>query len=410
MRILWLSHLIPYPPKGGVLQRSYNLIKEVSRYHEVDLLAFNQEKLITPLFDSCEHGVKEARVELTKICKNVDFFSIPCLKTDVHQGLTALFSLFSQPYNINWLRSRAFGESLKEKIASDVYDLIHFDTISLLPYFKFIPEGVSTCLDHHNIESHMLLRRSKIEENFLKKFYFWQEGLRLQQFERKFCSKFSCNITCSDVDTDRLSIIAPGAKVVTVPNGVDLQYFKPQGLRKQTSRLIFVGTLNWYPNIEAVFYIAEELWPQLKKRYPGLHFDIIGVNPPERIVTLSKKYQDFHVHGFVDDVRPYIEAASIYVCPIHDGGGTKLKILDAMAMGSAIVAHPIACEGVNVSDGVNVLLASDPPSFVDKISRLLESPDMRSSLGLNARTLMETSYGFEAIGQQLSTIFQQSIG
>ena len=409
MRILWLSHLVPYPPKGGVLQRSYHLLKELSRYHQIDLLAFNQPRLLSPLFNSVEAGVEEATEVLREYCRKIAFFDIPSEKNNWGPSLLALKSLCREPYTINWLKSKEFADQLSICLKSEKYDLVHFDTLSLLPYFSLIPSGIATCLDHHNIESHMLLRRAGKERNMLKKAYFWQEGRRLCRYERRFCPQFSLNITCSDIDSNRLLEIAPCSKVQTIPNGVDLEYFLSKGDIKAEQRIIFVGTMNWYPNIEAVNFIAENLWPQLKLKYPALECDIVGADPPESIRFLAKKLSGFNVHGFVDDVRPYMERAAVYVCPIQDGGGTKLKILDAMAMSKAIVAHPMACEGIMVSEGKNILLADTVSGFVHHIDLLFGSSAKRNSLGREARQLMETSYGFHAIGSQLANAFQRCL-
>jgi glycosyltransferase involved in cell wall biosynthesis len=406
MKILWLSHLIPYPPKGGVLQRSYNLVKELTRYHEVDLLAFNQRSLISPLFQSVAAGVEEARSALRLICRRLAFFDIPSDRTIWGPYALALKSLWNEPYNINWLKSNVFASTLSKWLQEEDYDLVHFDTISLVPFFSLVPPSIATSLDHHNIESHMLLRRARNESNLLKRVYFWQEGMRLAKYERRFCKRFSLNITCSDIDTGRLLELAPHANVLTIPNGVDLEFFKPQGLPTHPNSLIFIGTMNWYPNIEAVLYIAEKLWPRLKHKHPGLTCDIVGANPPASIRALSNRFPDFHVHGFVDDVRPYIEQATIYVCPIRDGGGTKLKILDAMAMEKAVVAHPLACEGINVRHGHNVLLAENELMFIEYIDHLLNADKKRETLGRAARRLMEESYGYHAIGKQLSEALQ----
>lgn len=409
MKILWLSHLIPYPPKGGVLQRSYNLIRELSRYHEVDLLAFNQKGLIGPLFESVEVGVQEATLILCRFCRKVAFFDIVSDSNAWGTYLLAVKSLFYKPYNINWLKSKAFAVKMAGWIEEGNYDLIHFDTISLVPFFSLVPSTIATSLDHHNIESHMLLRRAGKEKNLFKRGYFWQEGVRLARYERYFCPLFSLNLTCSDIDNKRLLALAPQANVRTIPNGVDLNFFKPQGVSVHANRLIFVGTMNWYPNIEAVLYIAKKLWPQLKEKHPELECDIIGANPPEIIFELADRLSGFHVHGFVDDVRPYIEAATVYVCPIRDGGGTKLKILDAMALSKAVVADPVACEGIDVRSDHNVLLADNELDFVAHIDQLLSSTEKRESLGKEARKLMEKSYGYQAIGEQLSSVFQKCI-
>ena len=406
MKILWLSHLIPYPPKGGVLQRSHHLVKELARYHKVDLLAFNQKSLIGPLFKSVEAGVEEARLALLLICRRLAFFNIPSDRTVWGQYSLALKSLMREPYNINWLKSHAFANALANWLQEEDYDLVHFDTISLVPFFHMIPPTIPKSLDHHNIESHMLLRRASNEPNLLRRGYYWQEGVRLARYERRFCPLFSLNITCSDVDTARLLKLAPKIKVLTIPNGVDLEYFKPQGLPIQPNKLIFVGTMNWYPNIQAVLYIAEKLWPRLKQKHQGLVCDIIGANPPASIRALADRFPDFHVHGFVNDVRPYIEAATIYVCPIRDGGGTKLKLLDAMAMEKAVVAYPMACEGINVRHDHNVLLAKNETMFIEHIDHLLDADERREALGRAARRLIVESYGYHAIGKQLSEAFQ----
>jgi polysaccharide biosynthesis protein PslH len=409
MKILWLSHLVPYPPKGGALQRSYNLIRELSVYHELDLLAFNQRALISPLFDSVTSGIDEARITLNRFCRRLAFFDIDSDRSVWRRYLLGLKSLFCKPFTINWLKSESFASKMKDWIEQKDYDLVHFDTISLVPFFHLVPSFIATSLDHHNIESHMLLRRAQNETNLMKRIYFWQEGIRLRRYEQCFCPRFSLNITCSDTDSGRLSEIVPNANIQTIPNGVDLDFFKPQGIFDKTKRLIFVGTMGWYPNINAVLYLAERLWLKLKEKHPDLECDIIGANPPIIIRELSNRFPDFHVYGFVDDVRSYIDAATVYVCPIQDGGGTKLKILDAMAMAKAVVAHPVACEGINIIDNHNILLACDESEFVEHIDLLLNSTEKREAIGREARRLVEEFYGYKAIGRQLSEALQSCI-
>jgi glycosyltransferase involved in cell wall biosynthesis len=406
VKILWLSHLIPYPPKGGVLQRSFHLINELAKYHQVDLLAFNQRGLIAPLYPSVEQGLTEAARVLGSICHRHQFFEIPA---EIQRGgkyWLALRSLITAPYNINWLRSKEFADVLTTWVQTGDYDLIHFDTISLIPFSRFIPRDIPKVLDHHNIESHMLLRRAENEINLLKKIYFLYEGARLQRYEQRECPRFELNITCSDTDSDRLKKLAPACAVTTIPNGVDIDYFKPGIESSRRNRLIFVGTMSWYPNIDAVLYIAEKLWGPLKNQFPDLQIDIVGANPPAAIKSLEATHPGFHVHGFVDDVRPYIGEAAIYICPIRDGGGTKLKILDAMAMAKALIAHPIACEGIAVTPHKDVLFAETPAQYVEHVGQLLKDSEKRAILGANARQLIESSYSYTSIGKQLSQTYE----
>ena len=405
MKILWLSHLVPYPPKGGVLQRSYNLIKEVSKYHEVTLLAFIQTDLLKSMFPSVEAGLLEAKEHLGNFCSHVEFIAIPCEKTSYGKHLLAFKSLFTKdPYSINWLKSEKMWTAIQRIKSKEHFDAVHFDTISLAPYvteFTDIPK----VLDHHNIESHMMLRRAAHEENLLKKYYFLQEGKKLLRYEKEICAHFDLQITCSVVDSDRLARIVDTLRIREIPNGVDIDYFYPQPKNAKENHLIFAGRLNWYPNEDAMSYFAREIWPLLRIHAPGVVMNVVGSSPHPDLLELSSKDSNFVVHGFVDDVRDYISSASVYVCPIRDGGGTKLKMLDAFAMGMATVAHPIACEGLHVKDNSNVLLATDPQQFVDKIKLLHEQPEVRMKLGENARNTAINEYAFTTIGYNLSNLF-----
>jgi glycosyltransferase involved in cell wall biosynthesis len=405
VKILWLSHLVPYPPKGGVLQRSYNLLRELAKYHEVDLLAFNQKPMMLTHYPDIETGIADAKAHLGEFCGRIEVLQLPVDKSRYGRHLIALKSLFTRPYNINWLVSDEYADRLRAWLSESRYDLVHFDTISFAPYKPLLPPGTPTALDHHNIESPMLIRRAEMETNLPKKFYFWQEGVRLRHYEATHCPQFSTNITCSDLDTERLLEISPGCDAQTIPNGVDIDYFKP-GEEGDELRLIFVGRLNWYPNAQAVTWIAEVLWPLLKKRWPEIRFDIIGANPPAAAKELAARDPHFIVHGFVDEMRTYLARATVYVCPITDGGGTKLKMLDALAMGKAIVADPIACEGINITDGVNVLLASEPAAYVERIAEFVGSAEKRAAFGRAARKLIEDEYSYAAIGRTLAALYE----
>lgn len=409
MKILWLSHLIPYPPKGGVLQRSHYLLKETAKHHTVDILAFNQKDLITPLFNSLDEGVEEAQSVLSNFCNYVEFYDIPSDKSRFTKYFLALKSLVTKdPYNINWLKSETFRKSLSKIISENKYDLVHIDTISLIPFLDEI-KHLPVVLDHHNIESHMLIRRAEKESNKLKAWYFQQEGKRLQRVEQAICPQMALNITCSEMDSQRLLKISPTSHVADVPNSVDEEYFTPTTLIAKDNKLLFIGTLSWYPNIEAVEFIANEIWPLLKEREVKASFDIVGANPPDFLLSLANVEPDFRVHGFVDDVRTYFNNAAIFVCPIKDGGGTKLKILDAMSMGKVVIAHPIACEGIKVEDGVSVIFAETAEEYVSQIEKVLSDSALREYIGINARQVIKDNYTNDSIGKKLSKLYKSCV-
>jgi len=402
MKVLWFSHLVPYPETGlGVLQRSYHLVRELARAHQVYLLAFVQRKIITDLLGDLETGLQKAEEHLSRYCARVQFLSIPSDGSRLGTASLAARSLVgANPYTIRWLLSGEARRVAADWGASIDFDVVHFDTLSLAPYRGIFTRGAKS-LDHHNIESDMMLRRAQIEKNPLKRFYFWQEGRRLQRYERIVCPQFDLNITCSDLDTERLKRIAPAVTATEVPNGVDTEYFRPDGRPERPLSLVFAGNLSWYPNAAAMHFFADKIWPALKQEMPGVTMDVIGGNPPPTLSALAARDKGFRVHGFVPDVRPYIGSAALYVCPIMDGGGTKLKILDALAMGKPIVAHPIACEGIGVRDGHDVIFARAPSEFVQSIVNLLGDPQRRMWMSENARTLAQSTFAYTVIGRKL---------
>jgi glycosyltransferase involved in cell wall biosynthesis len=284
---------------------------------------------------------------------------------------------------------------------------VHFDTIGLAPY-RDLSAGLPATLTHHNIESHMMLRRADNAGNSLARAYFREEGRRLQELERQVAPRFAAHITCSDLDRQRLQEIVPAANTVVVPNGVDCDYFASEGRPVRPGSLVFVGTMNWYPNVQAMVYFLREIWPGLKARVPAVTLDIAGSNPPESLVQMARSLPDVTVHGYLPDVRPLIDSAAIFVCPIRDGGGTKLKILDAFAMKKCVVAHPIACEGIEVTAGKDVVLASTPAEFILEIESLLGDAQRRSALAGAARSLVETRYSYREIGARFNETLEQA--
>jgi polysaccharide biosynthesis protein PslH len=408
MRILWVSHLIPYPPKSGVHQRTYHLLKGVAARHEVDLVAFIQEPWLRVFYPSREAALEDCRRQLGGLCRSVRLLGIGSVARPGGKWRTALEGLvLPDGYTVRWLQSAASRRAFAELARRETYALAHFDTVGLAP-FRAAFHDVPATLGHHNIESHMMLRRAANEPNPLKRLYYLQEGMRVRRYEARTAGRFVAHVTCSELDSQRLRTIAPRANTVVIPNGVDIEYFQPQRGPAQRS-LIFVGSLNWYPNVSAVSFLLTQVWPALKSAVPDLRLDIVGSAPPQSIRELAAATADVTVHGFVGDVRPLMNAATLYVCPIRDGGGTKLKLLDAFAMEKCVVAHPIACEGLEVTAGRHVELADSAASFVASIRRLLEQPQARAQMGLAARRLVTERYSFAEIGRRLADLFESLV-
>jgi len=406
-KILWLSHLIPYPPKGGVLQRSYNLLKQCCEGNQVHLVAFIQRELIETNFTDYAEGLSISQKRLEEFCTSVTFFDIPQERRVFGKYLTGLKGLVTKGgYTIEWLKSRQFDhyiQSLRQE-----FDLIHFDTISLAPYLADF-ENIKTVLDHHNIESHMLVRRARNSDSLISRVYYHSEGIKLRAYEKSVCPDFDLNITCSELDSSRLKDLAQCPRVECIPNGVDTEYFKSTRNRSTgvgtPIKLIFAGRLDAYTNQKAAMYIAFTLWPELKRRRDDIEFYLIGAHPPKDIVSAYASDRRFHITGFVDDIRTYLDEADIYICPITDGGGTKLKILDALAMGIPIIAHPVASEGIDTNNEKTILFAEDSSQYLSCIDTLSNKPELYGSIAMESRKLIHDRYSFNKIGERLRNLY-----
>jgi polysaccharide biosynthesis protein PslH len=407
MNVLWLAHAIPYPPKAGFLTRSYHLMRELAHRQSVDLIAFVQEPWVRTLFPSLEEGLEESRRALAAVCRSVTFLPIDHALRPWGKPLVALRALLAgSTYTTSWLVSGPARSAIARQLEASAYDLVHFDTIGLAP-FRGLADSAPAVLTHHNVESHMLQRRAEHTTNALARRYFRHEGHKLQQIEQRLARQFAAHITCSELDRERLREIAGDANIVVIPNGVDCEFFSPQSRPLRPHSVVFVGSMNWYPNVEAMLFFLREIWPLLKSRVPGATMDIGGSAPSEALLKLAHSLPDVTVHGYLPDVRPLIDSAAVYVCPIRDGGGTKLKLLDAFAMSKCVVAHPVACEGIAVTPGTDVILASTPGEFVTEIGRLLADDGRRVAIGAAARRLVESQYSFRSIGARFNSTLEQ---
>jgi len=398
MRVLWLSHVVPFPPKAGVLLRAYYLLRSVAEQHEVDLIAFVQRQLLATFYSDIDTGLAECRTELSKHCKSVTFLPIEKAVRPLGKLRTAWEGLFCRDgYMASWLDGPRARDEIARSVHRRRYDAAHFDHLSLATYRSLL-KSTPTTLGHHNAESHMLMRRAEHETGVLKKLYFRQEASRLARYERQIAAWFRLHITCSDLDSQRLRATMPDAPIICIPNGVDTKYFVPSDQAQTANSLIFVGTMSWYPNVDAVNYLLREIWPLLRAKIPTVTLDVVGAGAPTALKELAARCVGVTLHGFVPEIRPLIGRAALYVCPIRDGGGTKLKILDALAMAKCIVAHPVACEGIAVTPGTDVIFADTPNDFVVQIESLLADPERRHKIGAAARQLAVDKFSFAAIG------------
>lgn len=403
MKLLWLSHFIPYPPRGGSFQRSFNLIRQISKSYETFLVALN-------LQGETSERAKEYATELKKYCAEVEFWNLPyAWKGARWWAELALSPLYRQPYGSTALRSPKLAAQWQRTLARHPGALVHFDSLDLS---LFVPptEGFKKVLNHHNCESAMTFRRAEKEPNLLKKYYLRSQARKLARLEGETCHRFDVNVTVSELDAQILSSRDARAHFHVVENGTDTSYFIPSPEKPEPKSLIFAGSFNWYPNISAVEFFERTIWPRIKSRCPDVRLYLAGQRPPKSVLMLAEHDPQIRVVADPPDMRPWVARASVFVCPVIDGGGTRLKILDAMAMGKAVVSTRVGAEGLEVKDEESILLADDPDGFADATLRVLESESLRNSLGGEGRKVVEQNYSWDILGERLRQAYQCALG
>ena len=280
------------------------------------------------------------------------------------------------------------------------FDLVHLDIVFLAPYLASFP-GVPVALNHHNVESDLLRRRSA-NSALPGKWFFGRQVALVSRSERLCAQRAGVNLVVSALDGERLQSLAGGVPVKVVPNGVDLDFFRPTaGVEPQRSRLVFAGGMDWFPNREAMIHLARDLWPALRRDNPDRRMTVVGRSPPSELREAAARDPNLEVTGFVDDVRPYVSAASIYLCPITVGGGTRLKILEALAMSRPLVSTNLGVEGLDLVEGVHYLAANTTTEFVTQVGRLENDPALAASLTRAGRAFVERHYSWPAIARSL---------
>jgi glycosyltransferase involved in cell wall biosynthesis len=395
LKILWLSHFVPYPPKGGCFQRSYNLITRVGARCDLHLIAMRHKASTHPASE-----ISGARHALLDACRGVEIVDISQATRGVGRLERAAAGLVSgKPFSVTVYQSQEMRARLAEQLARTRFDVVHFDTIGLAEYRDQVG-AIPTLVTHHGAESHMIHRRIQHETNPLRKAFFRFEGAALERYERRMCGTFDVNVVMSDADGRLLSRIAPSARYVAVPNGVDLNYFTPVRPAREP-RIVFAGRLDQYSNRDGLLHFMESAWPLIRAQFPTAVIDIIGHNPFDALTRLAAEDARVKVHGFVPDVRPYFASAMAAICPVRDGGGTRIKVFDALAQGVPLVSTPIGCEGIDVVGEEHVLLATTGEDFARQIGRLFREPALQSRLAANGRRLVEERYSWDALADGL---------
>ena len=323
--------------------------------------------------------------------------------------LSLLGNTFSaDPYVVSSHRSKELRMTAQQMYQSLACDLIHCEWT---PYAANMPQSLScpTVGMAHNVESVVWRRYQQIEKNPLKKLYLGLQANKMERFERQALPRFNRVISVSDQDKKIISQWVPSDRIAVVPNGVDMDFFHGESGHSSPDSLVFIGSLDWRPNVDCVIYFLDEIWPLIKNSFPEARLAVVGRNPLPGLASRVASEHSVTLHGSVDDVRPYINSAQVCIVPLRIGSGSRLKILEAFAMGKPVVSTSVGAEGLEVENGRQVLIADNPADFADAVKRLFVDPAYRHSLAFEGRQLAMEKYSWRILAERLESEWQRTI-
>lgn len=390
--LLVLSHRVPFPPHNGAALRTYNMLRLLARDYDIVGLCFDR------LDRATAHLGVDRRLDGLRPFGAFEAFPIPQQSNRLRFATDHLRSVLSgRPYTWYTHDSQAYTARLTALLAERHFDLVHIDSLDLVRLLPLVQHLPVICT-HHNVESALLRRRGGA---YLR----WQANA-IERAEREWLPRVRLNIAVSPDDAEQLRALAPGARVETVPNGVDVDYFQPRDEPQQGC--VFVGGTSWHPNRDALHWFADEIAPRLRAR--GLNIDVTWVGratDAERRAFAS--VEGLRLTGYVDDIRPYVARAACYIAPLRVGGGTRLKLLDAWAMGKAIVATSIGAEGLGARHSEDMLIADTSDAFADAVATVLRDEALRRRLGEAARQTAVARFSWTTIGATVRRLYDQVV-
>ena len=394
MHILWLKTELLHPVDKGGRIRTYQMLRELKREHRVTYLCLDDG-------DAAPDAVGRA-TEYCDALVRVPFASAP-KRSPRFWGELLANAVSPLPYAVAKYRSAAMRREIERLVRDERVDVVVCDFLA--PSLN-VPDslGVPTLLFQHNVEAAIWRRHAEVAANPVKKAYMGEQYRRMRRFEGAECRRFDHVVAVSEEDRETFERDYAVTSCSSVPTGVDTAYFQPTGNAvRRPHELVFTGSMDWLPNEDAVQWFADEILPLVRQRVPDASLAIVGRNPSPAVRAVAARHTGIEVTGGVPDVRPYIERAALFVVPIRIGGGTRLKIYEAMAMESPVVTTTVGAEGLPLTDETHALYADDPVAFAAAIVRLLAMPDEAAALGLRGAELVRTQFGWARVAAKFAT-------
>ncbi|MBU4480621.1 glycosyltransferase family 4 protein [Patescibacteria group bacterium] len=392
MKILYITSTVPYPLTDGGKIASYNSIKYLAlRGHDITLISITDKGKKVP--------------EIGK------YFKLITIKKNTKNTILGYFlNIFTNtPYTISKYHSKKIKEEILDFLKKNNFDIINLEHLHVAYYGNFIKKeyNLPIVLREQNIENIIMKRFYKNQKNIFIKFYAYLQFKKLYKYEAKICEIFNRCLMITKNDEKIIKEMNLKIKTNVITAGVDTSNFFPIKIKEEEFSIISVASMDWLPNIESIHWFCNEIYPLIIKIIPKIKLYIVGKNPPKSIKNINN--QNIIVTGFVKDVREYLAKCQVFIVPLKTGSGMRIKILNALAMGKAIVSTSIGCEGIDVVDGKNIYIADNKEEFAKKIIFLLNNENERKKIGKEGIKLIEKKYRWEKIAEDIDIVFKKII-
>lgn len=366
--------------------RNFQLLSQLATEDDVTLLTFGGSDV-----DSRDVAA------LRRVAAEVHTVDPPGMAWRWKRQTQALAMLTPLPYQHLMFRSHALRRLIDGFSRERPFDLVQVE-FSQLAQYDF-GDSTPVVLDEHNIEYELLQRVSRVEASMVRKVYSGAEYLKVRRAEIRTWRRVAGCVFTSEREREIAAAVAPRTPCIVIANGVDVDFFQPAEAPARSENIVFTGTQDYRPNADAAAYFVRSILPLVLRERPGATFTIVGKDPPREVRELASAAVE--VTGTVGDVRPHLAGAAVAVAPLRMGGGTRLKILEALAMGKAVVSTSIGCEGLNLRSGEHLLVADPPELFARRIVDLLSDRVAARALGESGRRFVEREHAWPTVAGRL---------
>ena len=394
MKVLFLSSWFPYPPDNGSRIRIFNLIKQLSKEHDITLLSFSRDSEVT-----------EDRLQtMQQYCSTVQVMPLAPFRPSSFRSILGLFS--PRPRSFVDTYSRQMQRAVEQARKEEDFSVVIASEIATAPYAVTL-EGLPRILEELQLATfrEQYTSQSCVGRRLRYGLTWWKTKRFTAHLLRQFDG---CTVASQQERANVLSIAPNYRRVVVVPNGVDLDWYKGDFGAPEPGTLVFPGALTYSANFDAIAFFLHQVFPLIKARRPGAILRITGKTNGVLVDRLPLD-ESVILTGYLDDVRPTVAQSWACVVPLRVGGGTRLKVLEAMALGTPVVSTSKGAEGLEVTPGEDILIADEPTEFADAVLRLLDDPALRAKLAANGRRLVRERYGWEQIGKKLDQLLHQVV-